>query len=332
MESYWLQSLESSLRKEPHPDVKRTVHIIPPNETWDEFMSRHLVELENNGVGKFSSVKRRGADQIQWRCEKANKCKGRSSRDPTTTRAKSCGAYVSFTFVSKNTFNTCIVRLMNKHSGHDFNNSRTRGLLRSRHTPRTNFAQIHPQLLITTNLTATSTATNATIATSNNNTATTTSTTVTTSHTVLTHSTLSTQHTPPPINPSSSSTQHTPIPIKPCSFSTQHAPKATPATSTPKIFKEIWSILPLSSGGKKKRCKITVEELERRVGPPEYMSFSSLAAYLRTDNNTRRELQAQLEEAGIKPTQFTAEMSLFSRLCEGKLSFFSLHNFHESLR
>ncbi|XP_076609587.1 uncharacterized protein LOC143334613 [Chaetodon auriga] len=97
---------------------------------------------------------------------------------------------------------------------------------------------------------------------------------------------------------------------------THHTPAAPPVPYTPKIFKEICSILPLSSGGKKKRCKITVEELARRVGPPEYMSFSSLAAYLRTDNNARRELQAQLEDAGIKPTEVTTEMSLFSRLCE----------------
>lgn len=54
-------------------------------------------------------------------------------------------------------------------------------------------------------------------------------------------------------------------------------------------------------------CKITVNELARRVGPPEYMSFSSLVAYLRADNNTRKELQAQLEEAGIKPSDLTTE-------------------------
>lgn len=66
------------------------------------------------------------------------------------------------------------------------------------------------------------------------------------------------------------------------------------------------------------RCKITVNELARRVGPPEYMSFSSLVAYLRADNNTRKELQAQLEEAGIKPSDLTTEITLFSRLCEGK--------------
>lgn len=70
------------------------------------------------------------------------------------------------------------------------------------------------------------------------------------------------------------------------------------------------------------RCKITVDELARRVGPPEYMSFSSLVAYLRADNNTRKELQAQLEEAGIKPSDLTTEITLFSRLCEGKPHFF----------
>lgn len=72
------------------------------------------------------------------------------------------------------------------------------------------------------------------------------------------------------------------------------------------------------------RCKITVEELARRVGPPEYMSFSSLVAYLRADNNTRKELQAQLEEVGIKPSDLTTEITLFSRLCEGKLLSFVL--------
>ncbi|XP_070837332.1 uncharacterized protein [Chaetodon trifascialis] len=144
---------------------------------------------------------------------------------------------------------------------------------------RTTFAQIHPLPLTTTNLTASA----ITIATINN------TGTTSPSHTaVLTHSAPSSHHTP----------------------------AAPPAPYTPKIFKEICSILPLSSGGKKKRCKITVEELARRVGPPEYMSFSSLAAYLRTDNNARRELQAQLEDAGIKPTEVTTEMSLFSRLCE----------------
>ncbi|XP_049424778.1 uncharacterized protein LOC125884064 isoform X1 [Epinephelus fuscoguttatus] len=114
----------------------------------------------------------------------------------------------------------------------------------------------------------------------------------------------------------STSTQQQPAPIKSSTFSTQHTPTATPAPSTPKIFKEIYSILPLSSGGKKKRIKVTVDELGRRVGPPEYMSFSSIATYLRTDNNARKELQAQLEDAGIKPTQVTAKVSLFSRLCE----------------
>lgn len=69
-----------------------------------------------------------------------------------------------------------------------------------------------------------------------------------------------------------------------------------------------------------------MEELARRVGPPEYMSFSSLVAYLRADNNTRKELQAQLEEAGIKPSDLTTEITLFSRLCEGKLSFFFFTN------
>ncbi|XP_049435956.1 uncharacterized protein LOC125891013 [Epinephelus fuscoguttatus] len=122
MDSYCLRSLESNLRKERHPDVKRTVHNVPRNETRDEFMSRHLEELESNGTGIFTAMKKRGPDQIQWRCERGNKCKGKSSGDPMTTRANSCGAYVSFTFVSKNTFNNCIVRLMNKHSGHDLSN------------------------------------------------------------------------------------------------------------------------------------------------------------------------------------------------------------------
>lgn len=62
------------------------------------------------------------------------------------------------------------------------------------------------------------------------------------------------------------------------------------------------------------RFKITVEELARRVGPPEYMSFSSLVAYLRADNNTRKELQAQLEDVGIKPSDLTTRITLFSRL------------------
>ncbi|XP_070786269.1 uncharacterized protein [Enoplosus armatus] len=140
---------------------------------------------------------------------------------------------------------------------------------------------------------------------------------------------LTTSHHPRTPLPSTSNTHATSDQIQPTtnlttttavlthsSSSTQHTPPAAAAPSTPKIFKEICSILPLSSGGKKRRCKITVEELARRVGPPEYMSFSSLAAYLRTDNNARRELQAQLEDAGIKPSQLTAETSLFSRLCE----------------
>ncbi|XP_042343442.1 uncharacterized protein LOC121943907 [Plectropomus leopardus] len=122
MDSFCLRSLESNLRKDRHPDVTRTVHNMSRNETRDMFMARHLEELEKSGTGKFTSMKKRGSDQIQWRCERGNKCKGKSSGDPLTTKANGCGAYVSFTFVSKNTFNNCIVRLMNRHSGHDLSN------------------------------------------------------------------------------------------------------------------------------------------------------------------------------------------------------------------
>lgn len=66
----------------------------------------------------------------------------------------------------------------------------------------------------------------------------------TTSHTALhTHSVHATQDTPAHIGPSASSTQD---------LST-----TTAAPSPPKVFKEICSILPLSSGGKKKRYDLS---------------------------------------------------------------------------
>lgn len=91
------------------------------------------------------------------------------------------------------------------------------------------------QLLLTSFPTSTSTTT-----TTNNKTAT------TTSHTALhTHSSVhATQDTPAHIRPSASSTQD---------LSTT----TTAAPSPPKVFKEICSILPLSSGGKKKRYDLS---------------------------------------------------------------------------
>lgn len=72
----------------------------------------------------------------------------------------------------------------------------------------------------------------------------------TTSHTALhTHSSVhTTQDTPAHIGPSASSVQD---------LSTTTTTTTTAAPSPPKVFKEICSILPLSSGGKKKRYDLS---------------------------------------------------------------------------
>ncbi|XP_022537513.1 uncharacterized protein LOC111195203 isoform X1 [Astyanax mexicanus] len=120
MEAHWIAAIESSLRKEADPKVKRSIQVLS-GQSQDAFMSSHLHYLEECGLGNFVAMKKRHANHFQWRCERASHCKGKSTGDPQKTRANSCGAYVSFTFVNKNCYDGCIIRLMSDHSGHDPN-------------------------------------------------------------------------------------------------------------------------------------------------------------------------------------------------------------------
>ncbi|XP_072249666.1 transcription factor aptf-2 [Leuresthes tenuis] len=87
---------------------------------------------------------------------------------------------------------------------------------------------------------------------------------------------------------------------------------------TETLFKEVEAILPLSFGHRKKRYSITVEELRRRVGPPEGMSVASCVALLRSDKKKKEEIQEELESAGVKPRAVTTLTSMCSRLSEGE--------------
>ncbi|XP_051569484.1 transcription factor AP-2-delta-like isoform X1 [Myxocyprinus asiaticus] len=118
------------------------------------------------------------------------------------------------------------------------------------------------------------------------------------------------------VNPHSNTTSATDTQNTNAPTDTQNNNSTTDTCTS--IFKEVESILPLSCGHKKRRYPVTVEEVKRRVGPPENMSLNSLVAYLRVDKTKNVTLKQDLQDAGIDPAPKTSVTSLCSRVTEGE--------------
>ncbi|XP_049334031.1 uncharacterized protein LOC125801397 isoform X2 [Astyanax mexicanus] len=106
----------------------------------------------------------------------------------------------------------------------------------------------------------------------------------------------------------------------PNNISTPHSPTlCSNACPSEILFKEVEAILPLGFGHRKKRYSVTVEELKRRVGPPEGMSLASCVAYLRMDKNKKASLKTELDNVGVCPRPVTTLTSMCSKLTEGEV-------------
>ncbi|XP_045603905.2 uncharacterized protein [Procambarus clarkii] len=94
------------------------VHVLPVTMDRQDFIYDYLTKLYDQKKGTFSKPKI-FAKQTIYECERSNACKGRSSGDPTKTRANGCNAYVSFMFEEGATVTACVIRFRLIHNGHD---------------------------------------------------------------------------------------------------------------------------------------------------------------------------------------------------------------------
>ncbi|XP_022538421.1 transcription factor AP-2-alpha [Astyanax mexicanus] len=85
--------------------------------------------------------------------------------------------------------------------------------------------------------------------------------------------------------------------------------------STEKSFM-VESLLKSCNFRQKLRYNVSVEELKRRVGPPEFMSINGLVSHLRTSQSNKVSLRKVLTDVGVVPSQSTRLTSLCSKLTE----------------
>ncbi|KAG9262253.1 transcription factor AP-2-alpha-like isoform X1, partial [Astyanax mexicanus] len=76
------------------------------------------------------------------------------------------------------------------------------------------------------------------------------------------------------------------------------------------------SLLKSSNFREKRRYRVSLDEIQRRIGPPEFLSLNGLVSYLRTAKSNKDSLKGELEAAGIIPPPVTRLTSMCSKLTE----------------
>ncbi|XP_049329580.1 transcription factor AP-2-alpha isoform X5 [Astyanax mexicanus] len=84
---------------------------------------------------------------------------------------------------------------------------------------------------------------------------------------------------------------------------------------TEKVFM-VESLLKSSNFREKRRYRVSLDEIQRRIGPPEFLSLNGLVSYLRTAKSNKDSLKGELEAAGIIPPPVTRLTSMCSKLTE----------------
>ncbi|XP_036415889.1 transcription factor AP-2-delta-like [Colossoma macropomum] len=90
---------------------------------------------------------------------------------------------------------------------------------------------------------------------------------------------------------------------------------AIPVCTAKKTF-VVESLLKSCNFREKRRYHVSLEEIKRRVGPPEFMSLNALVSYLRTAKSNKKSLRKELIDLGVVPPQVTRLTSLCSKLTE----------------
>ncbi|KAI4874053.1 hypothetical protein NFI96_010755, partial [Prochilodus magdalenae] len=76
------------------------------------------------------------------------------------------------------------------------------------------------------------------------------------------------------------------------------------------------SLLKSCNFKEKRRYQVGLEEIKRRIGPPEFMSLNALVSYLRTSKSNKESLKKELTNLGVVPPISTRLTSLCSKLTE----------------
>ncbi|XP_051512011.1 uncharacterized protein LOC127416615 [Myxocyprinus asiaticus] len=279
MDKFWVEHIEKTARKDHDIRIQRSVHIVKSSRA--EFMEQYLASVEP--LGRFVTLKKRGENFFQWRCERSRIPRGQSSGCPTKTKANHCGAYISFKFKSDKSIDCCVVRLQPEHSGHNVDIVKENVVIEK-------VVIVDMDEHITEDAVAVEEShVNASIAIQTNS----------------------------PTNRQSDIDAQNAETKDALTVPDDHTNTDT-AIDTSAVFKEVESILPLSCGLRKRRYPVTIEEVKRRVGPPENMSITSLVAYLREDKNKKETVRQDLQRAGIHPWPTTTVSSLCSRVTEGE--------------
>ncbi|XP_051580291.1 uncharacterized protein LOC127456039 [Myxocyprinus asiaticus] len=279
MDKFWIENIDKTVRKETDLRIKRSVHIVKSSRA--EFMKLHLASVEP--LGRFTTLKKRGENLFQWRCERSRIPRGQSTGCPTKSKANHCGAYISFQFKSDRNIDCCIVRLQPEHSGHNLDSTNENVVFDSATYMDTDEQPNKGAVAVVES------RVNACIA-------------------IQTNSTPSTQ----------SDTDAQNKDTKDALTETKKHTDTDSAIDTSTVFKEVESILPLSCGLRKRRYPVSIGEVKRRVGPPENMSLASLVAYLREDKNKKDTLRQDFQKTGIHLWPTTTVTSLCSRVTEGE--------------
>jgi hypothetical protein len=85
----------------------------------DDFVSSYLNTIKCSGYGTFVHRSNLSNTCIRYSCDRHSKPSGKSTGEPTQTRANKCPAYISFEEVVKGSRRGVVIRKSLGHSGHD---------------------------------------------------------------------------------------------------------------------------------------------------------------------------------------------------------------------
>ena len=87
----------------------------------------------------------------------------------------------------------------------------------------------------------------------------------------------------------------------------------------PNIFEHVPSLLdPNTQMGKMLTHAVSVDEINRRCGPPENMAMRHLLSYIRTGGQNRQAVKEKIEATNINISSKSGLLTSFSRLTEGE--------------
>ncbi|ELU09453.1 hypothetical protein CAPTEDRAFT_200318 [Capitella teleta] len=108
--------VRESIRKDA--GVEFDAHVV--RQEREAFIADQLSSLSTSG--HYVPRKITGPDYHYYQCERSRKKSGRSSGDPSKTRANSCTGFVSFKFSTHGQILLCTVKVRKSHTGHNISN------------------------------------------------------------------------------------------------------------------------------------------------------------------------------------------------------------------